>query len=101
MVSLKARIVNGLMRNRHLFQGKPRKEVFKQDIDSVLEFRAECEKGAARFGKLAKGVVAKQEVINLTLSELLTPENAAEGKLIFNVHGGGYVSGFVLGTNNK
>lgn len=93
MASLKARIFMGLMRNRHVFQGKLRKEVFNQDIESVLKFRAECEKGATRFGKLPNGVVTRQERIGGTLAEWIIPENASQDKLIFYVHGGGYVSG--------
>lgn len=93
MTSLKAKIIIGLMRNRHVFKGKLKKEIFKQDIDSVLKFRDDCEKGATRFGKLPLGVITKQEIINLTLSEWISPENAPKDKLIFYVHGGGYVSG--------
>ena len=93
MTSFKAKIVIGLLRNRHILKGKFKKEIFKHNIDSVFEFRDECEKGAARFGKLPKGVITKQEVINLTLSEWIIPDKAAEDKLIFYIHGGGYVSG--------
>ena len=81
------------MRNRHLFKGKLRKEEMDTDIKSVLAFRESCEKGAARFGKIANGVTVKQEVINMIKSEWLIPENAPEDKMIFHVHGGGYVSG--------
>lgn len=93
MTSIKAKIFTCLMRNRHLFEGKLKKGTFKQDVGSVLAFRAKCEKGAQRFGKLPKNITTKQEVINMVLSEWLIPENAPKDKLIFYVHGGGYVSG--------
>ena len=93
MAGFKSRILFGIMRHRHLFKGRLKKDVLNHDIDSVLAFRAECEKGAARFGKLPQGVVIRQELINMVISEWIVPENAPENKLIFYVHGGGYVSG--------
>ncbi len=93
MTSLKAKIMIGLMRNRHLFKGRLRKETQNKSIEAVLKFRAACEKGAERFGKLPEGISIKQEVIHTIISEWIIPENALEKKLIFYVHGGGYVSG--------
>ncbi len=93
MSSLKARILIGLMRNRHLFKGKLHKEVFDYDEGQVLKFRASCEKGAESFGKVAKGIAVKPEIINLIRTEWLIPENPVADKLLFYVHGGGYVSG--------
>ncbi len=93
MTSLKAKIMIGLMRNRHLFKGRLRKETQNASIEAVLNFRSACEKGAERFGKLPKGISIKQEVIHTTISEWIIPEIALENKLIFYVHGGGYVSG--------
>ena len=83
----------GLMRNRHLFKGRLKKETQNASIEAVLKFRAACEKGAERFGKLPKGISIKQEVIHTIISEWIIPKNALENKLIFYVHGGGYVSG--------
>ena len=81
------------MRNRHLFKGRLKKETQNASIEAVLKFRAACEKGAERFGKLPKGISIKQEVIHTIISEWIIPKNALENKLIFYVHGGGYVSG--------
>ncbi|WP_159520640.1 alpha/beta hydrolase [Sunxiuqinia indica] len=83
----------GLMRNRHLFKGRLRKETQNESVEAVLKFRAACEKGAERFGKLPEGISIKQEVIHTIITEWIIPENALENKLIFYVHGGGYVSG--------
>ncbi len=93
MTSLKAKIMIGLMRNRHLFKGRLRKETQNKSIEAVLKFRAACEKGAERFGKLPESISIKQEVIHTIISEWIIPENALENKLIYYVHGGGYVSG--------
>ena len=93
MASLKGKIVTGLLRNRHLFEGKIKKPTLGSDIESVLAFRAKCESGASRFGNLPKGIETRQEIINLVFSEWIIPDEAPENKLIFYVHGGGYVSG--------
>ena len=93
MASLKGKVLTGLIRNRHLFEGKLKKQTIGNDIDSVLAFRAKCEKGAERFVKLPDGIRTKQEIINMVFSEWIIPAGAPEDKLIFYVHGGGYVSG--------
>jgi len=93
MASLKSKILIELMRNRHLFKGKFKKEKMKYDISKVLNFRETCEKGAERFGKLPDNIEVKEEVINMILSEWLIPNGAPKEKLIFYIHGGGYVSG--------
>ncbi|MBN1767065.1 MAG: alpha/beta hydrolase [Prolixibacteraceae bacterium] len=93
MTSIKAKIMIGLLRNRHLFNGRLKKETQEKSVEAVLKFRAECEKGAKRFGKLPKGVKIKEEVINTIVAEWIVPANAPDNKLIFYVHGGGYVSG--------
>ena len=93
MASLKSKLIIGVLRRRHIFKGRLTKEKFSNDADAVMKFRAECEKGATRFGKIPDGVRVEPEVINMVLSEWIIPENAPEEKLIFYVHGGGYVSG--------
>ena len=81
------------MRKRHWFKGQWKKPEMENSVEAVLAFRAECEKGAERFGKIPEGVMIKPEVINTIISEWLDPENAPKDKLLFYVHGGGYVSG--------
>jgi len=92
MPSFKSKIFNFLMRNRHLFQGKLKKEVFDFNT-SIKDFRELCEKGAAKYGKLPDGIQVKQENINCINSEWLIPDGADSKKVILYVHGGGYVSG--------
>jgi len=92
MTSLKGKVFNFLLRNRHLFQGKLRKEVFDFN-SSIADFREQCEKGAARYSKIPKGITIKQQLIEGLKSEWLIPDGAESGKVIMYVHGGGYVSG--------
>jgi acetyl esterase/lipase len=92
MSSFKSRVFNLLLRNRHLFQGKLKKEVFDFNT-SIAGFRELCEKGAIRFGKIPEGITVKQQVIESIKAEWLIPQNSDPAKVILYVHGGGYVSG--------
>jgi acetyl esterase/lipase len=80
------------LRNRHLFQGKLKKETFDFN-SSIAGFREQCEKGASRYAKLPKEITIKEQIIEGIKSEWLIPNGANPEKLIFYVHGGGYVSG--------
>lgn len=92
MISFKARMFNFLLRNRHWFRGKLKKEVFDRNT-SIAGFRDTCEKGATRFAKIPDGLIVKPQLIEGITSEWLVPEGADPKKLILYVHGGGYVSG--------
>jgi epsilon-lactone hydrolase len=92
MTSFKSRILNFLMRNRHLIKGKLKKEVF--DINtSITGFREQCEKGAGKYSKIPDGIKIKEQFIEGIKSEWLIPDLSDPDKLILYVHGGGYVSG--------
>ena len=93
MISFRAKIFIGLMRNRHMLRGRLKKETQKKSIEAILKFRATCEKRAEHFGKLPDGISIRREVIHTIISEWIVPENTLKNKLIFFVHGGGYVSG--------
>ncbi|MBN1924699.1 MAG: alpha/beta hydrolase [Prolixibacteraceae bacterium] len=93
MASLKSKLLIGILRHRHILKGRLKKERMGFGIEEVLAFRETCEKGAARMGKLPGGISIRQELLNMVLSEWIIPEKAPDGKLIFYVHGGGYVSG--------
>lgn len=83
---------NFVLRNRHLLQGKLQKETF--DFNTSIEgFRELCEKGATRFAKIPKEITIREQLIEGIKSEWLIPEGANPSKVIFYVHGGGYVSG--------
>lgn len=92
MTSLKSKVFNFLLRNRHLFNGKLRKE--KYDLNtSIPKFRELCEKGADRYAKIPKSVTIKSQIIESMKTEWLIPDGADGDKVIMYVHGGGYVSG--------
>jgi monoterpene epsilon-lactone hydrolase len=91
MTSFKSRLFNFLVKNRHFFTGKFKKEVFDMNT-SIAGFRERCEKGA-RFARIPPEVTVKPEVIEWMGCEWLKPEQANPEKLILYVHGGGYVSG--------
>ncbi|NCB07438.1 MAG: alpha/beta hydrolase [Bacteroidia bacterium] len=92
MTSFKSKIFNFMMLNRHLLEGKLKKEVFDENT-SIKEFRDKCESGAAKYGKLPKGIVIREDNPGGIKAEWLIPEGADSAKLILYVHGGGYVSG--------
>ena len=92
MASLKSKLFNFLLRNRHLFQGKIKKEVFDLNT-SIGDFRELCEKGATKYAKIPEGVEIKAQIIAEMKSEWLIPEGANPDKVVLYVHGGGYVSG--------
>ena len=92
MTSIKSRLFNFLIRNRHLFRGKLHKEVFDLNT-SILQFREQCEKAAARNSTLPPGLSIRKEIIDGLKAEWLVPEGADTAKVILYMHGGGYVSG--------
>ncbi len=92
MTSFKSVVFNFMMRNRHLFMGKLKKEAFDMNT-SIEDFRDQCEKGASKFAKIPSGLKIKEETINGMRSEWIIPENANSRYLILYIHGGGYVSG--------
>lgn len=92
MTSIKSRLFNLMIRNSYLFRGRLKKETF--DMNTSIElFRENCEKGAARYAKMPPGVEAKPTTIEGIIAEWLVPAGTNPEKLIFYVHGGGYVSG--------
>ncbi len=111
MPSLRSRLLVFILRNRHLFQFRLRKEnIDWNKKESILRFRRECEKGAKRFGKIPAGIKVTPVTIDGLPAEWILPSGAAKDKVIFFAHGGGYVSGscsdhrihvskFVKGTN--
>lgn len=92
MASFKSRMFNFLLRNRHLLHGRLTQEVYNDD-SSIIAFREQCEKGAARYAKIPEGVEVKPESIDGIPAEWLIPLEADSQKVIMYVHGGGYVAG--------
>ena len=75
MPGFKSKIFNMMMRNRHLFQGKLKKEVFN-DNTSIENFRRLCEEGAAKYARIPEGINIKEELINGIKAEWIIPDNA-------------------------
>jgi acetyl esterase/lipase len=92
MATFKSKLFNFLLRNKHLFKGKLKKEVFDFNT-SIAGFREICENGASRFSKIPENVNVKEQTIEGIKAEWLVPSGANPEKLILYVHGGGYVSG--------
>jgi len=92
MQSLKSRVINALIRHRHLFQGRLHREVFTRE-SSIAAFRARYEQSAVRLSRLPPDVQIRQAMVGGTPAEWLRPSGAPEDKAILYVHGGGYVSG--------
>ncbi len=92
MTSFKSKIFNFLLRNRHVFQGKLKKEIFDFNT-SIAGFREQCEKGASRYTKIPEGINIKEQSIEGMKAEWLIPDGADSSKVILYVHGGGYVAG--------
>ncbi|MDD3989506.1 MAG: alpha/beta hydrolase [Bacteroidales bacterium] len=92
MTSFKSKMLNFLMRNRHLFRGKLKKEVFDSDT-SIIGFRERCEKGAGKYSRIPRDITISEQFIEGIKSEWLIPKDSNTNKVILYVHGGGYVSG--------
>lgn len=92
MPSLKSKFFNFMMRNRHLFQGKLKRDRFDSNT-SIADFRELCERSANKYARLPPGITTKEESIDGMTAEWLIPDGADPAKVILYVHGGGYVSG--------
>jgi acetyl esterase/lipase len=92
MPSFKSRLVNALIRHRHLLRGRLRREVFTPE-SSIPAFRAQCEQSAARMSRLPAGVRVEPTRLGGIAAEWLIPAGAPPDRAILYVHGGGYVSG--------
>lgn len=111
MPSFRSHLLLFLLRNRNLFRsGKKAGNPDWNSRETIFNFRRECEKGARRFGRMAKETHVIPETIDRIYAEWIRPQTADRDKVIMFFHGGGYVSGscadhrihvekFVKGTN--
>jgi epsilon-lactone hydrolase len=94
MPSIRSRLIRFLMKNRHLFRFKLKEESIDwHSTDSILPFRKQCKEGARRFGKVPSGIEIHPVMINGLTAEWIIPPGSTTDRVIFFVHGGGYVSG--------
>lgn len=96
MQSLKSRAINALIRHRHLFRGRLRREVFTMQ-SSIQAFRDQCEQTAARMSRIPPGVRVEPAAMAGIAAEWLHPAAAPGDKAVLYAHGGGYVSGSCAG----
>jgi epsilon-lactone hydrolase len=111
MPSIRSRLLLFIMKNRHLLRFRLKKETIDWNRnESIHRFREQCEEGAKRFGKIPDGIEVKPAMIDGMSAEWIMPKESKKDKVMFFVHGGGYVSGscsdhrihvskFVKGTN--
>lgn len=100
MQSLKSRLLISMVRNRHLFRFKWKRETWDWNT-SIPAFREECLKGARMAGALPEGIVVRPVEIDGLLDGLSaewilpSPEylDDPERPVILYTHGGAYVSG--------
>jgi epsilon-lactone hydrolase len=82
------------MRNRHLFRFRLKRENIDWNrYESILRFREQCEEGAKRFGRMPNGIEIKPFMIDGMPAEWIMLSGSTKDKVIFFIHGGGYVSG--------
>jgi monoterpene epsilon-lactone hydrolase len=83
-----------MLRHRQVFRFRLKKETVDWNAyESILRFREQCEEGARRFGKIPAGIEVLPVTIDGLHAEWILPSSATKDKVIFFVHGGGYVSG--------
>lgn len=100
MQSLKSRLLIYVLKHRHLFRGKLKREVWDWNT-SIVDFRAQCEAGARRTKLPDEITVSPVEIDGVTdiggrRAEWLLPSNPMQDKAILYTFGGGYVSGSCL-----
>jgi monoterpene epsilon-lactone hydrolase len=95
MPSLRGRFFIALMRNRHLFRLKLRKETGLDWERSLPRVRQAAEKSARLLGRLPKGISADPVDINGLPAEWIKPAQADPNKALLYFHGGGYVLGTI------
>jgi epsilon-lactone hydrolase len=96
MASLQSRLIYFTIRNRHLLRLRLKREAWDWNT-SIARFRQECEQANDRMARMPQGIQVTPAPID-TLpaglsAEWIRPGQTAKDKVIFYVHGGGFVSG--------
>ncbi|MBF7097871.1 alpha/beta hydrolase [Alkalibacter mobilis] len=92
MQSLKSKMIISLIRNRHLFKFKLKPEVVDETF-SVTDFREGIAKASVRMNKIPDDMQVKAVDVDGMTGEWIIPENAPQDKVLFYIHGGGFISG--------
>jgi acetyl esterase/lipase len=93
MQSLQSKIVIWIIRHRHLFQLKLKPEVVDENF-SVDEFRRGVDRVTSKM-KMPQGVKTEATDIETCSAEWIVPEKHEKSKVLFYIHGGGFISGSV------
>ncbi len=94
MQRFRSKLIIGLIRNRHLFRFRLKREVVDENF-SVEHFRAGIDRSSARI-KLPADIRIEPVTISSLYSEWIIPENASEENILLYIHGGGFISGSCL-----
>lgn len=92
MSSFKSRFIIFLLKHRHWFRLKPRREAIDWDT-SISKLRERIEKSARMFGKLPDGIEVSPVTIDGRSAEWIRPSRITNDRAILYFHGGGYVMG--------
>lgn len=96
MPGFQSRLLYFLMRYRHLLRFHLKRETWDWNT-SIPHFRQECEKTNPRLASLPAGIEVTPVRINSLpaglSAEWIRPSGADKGKVLFYIHGGGFVSG--------
>lgn len=89
MISLRGRLFRFMLKHHRL----KKRIIDWNSVDAIIRFRQECEEGVRRFGKLPPGIEILPVAVGDLPAEWVLPSPSAKDKVIFYIHGGGYVSG--------
>jgi monoterpene epsilon-lactone hydrolase len=95
MPSLRGRLFIALMRNRHLFKLKLKKETGLDWETGLPQVRESAAKGARFMGRLPRGMENLAVDINGLPAEWIQSAKADQDRAILYFHGGGYVLGTI------
>ena len=92
MSSFRSRFFIFLLKHRHLFRLKLKRETVDWDT-SIPELRQRVENSAERFGKIPPGIEVLPVEAGQSRAEWIRPAQIREDRAILYFHGGGYVMG--------
>ena len=92
MISMKARLMRGFMRNRHLLKGRLTRETVDRNT-SITALREQTEEMAKKLGGRTEGVSFAPAVGSPVQAEWTVPESCLDDRMVLYFHGGGFVMG--------
>ena len=92
MQSLRSRFFIALLKHRHLFRLKLKRDIIDWDT-SIEDLRKQVERSASMFGKLPDEITIEPAGMSNPSGEFVKKAGAPDDHLILYFHGGGYVMG--------